>query len=127
MLEWARKHALGRRAWALEGTGSFASGLARELALAGEDVVEVGAFKRARGAKSDRLDAVRAARTALAREHQSSPRVRELREAKALSASRQAVPVTGTKAINELKSLVVVHPNSCGRPWAAVRWPPTWH
>jgi len=65
MLEWARQHAPGRRVWALEGTGSFAAGLSDALAQAGEDVVEVGGVKRVRGAKSDRIDAVRAARTAL--------------------------------------------------------------
>ncbi len=62
MLDWASQHASGRRVWALEGTGSFAAGLAAALAEAGEDVVEVGALKRRRGAKNDRLDAVRAAR-----------------------------------------------------------------
>ena len=61
MLDWASQHAPGRRVWALEGTGSFAAGLADALAGAGEDVVEVGALKRRRGAKNDRLDAVRAA------------------------------------------------------------------
>jgi len=111
MLDWARNHAPGRRVWALEGTGSFAAGLAEALAQAGEDVVEVGALKRARGAKNDRLDAVRAARTAMAREHQASPRVRGLREAiRALSATRHGVLVSRTKAINELKSLIVVAP-----------------
>lgn len=111
MLEWARQHAPGRRVWALEGTGSFAAGLAGELALAGEDVVEVGALKRARGSKNDRLDAVRAARTALAREHQPSPCVGGLREGiRALSATRQAGLVSRTKAINELRSLIVVAP-----------------
>jgi transposase len=111
MLNWAADHAPGRRVWALEGTGSFAAGLAEALAQAGEDVVEVGALKRARGAKNDRLDAVRAARTAMAREHQASPRVRGLREAiRALSATRHGVLVSRTKAINELKSLIVVAP-----------------
>jgi hypothetical protein len=52
MLDWASQHASGRRVWALEGTGSFAAGLADALAEAGEDVVEVGALKRRRGAKS---------------------------------------------------------------------------
>ena len=77
MLDWAADHAPERRSgWALEGTGSFAAGLADVRAKAGEDVVEVGGLKRARGAKNDRLDAVRAARTAMAREHQATPRVR---------------------------------------------------
>ena len=36
MLDWASQHAPGRRVWALEGTGSFAAGLAwwsRAIAL----------------------------------------------------------------------------------------------
>ena len=89
MLDWARTHAPGRRVWALEGTGSFAAGLAGELALAGEDVVEVGALRHARGPKNDRLDAVRAARTAMSRDHQPSPRVRGLGE----------VPTNSTESI----------------------------
>ena len=73
LLEWAQQQAPGRRVWALEGTGSFAAGLAAVLAEADEDVVEVTGTKRGRGAKSDRIDAVQAARTALAREHQAAP------------------------------------------------------
>lgn len=111
MLEWAKNNAPGRRVWALEGTGSFAAGLAEALAQAGEDLVEIGALKRTRGAKNDQLDAVRAARTALSREHQATPRARGLREAlRALSATRHGVLVSRTKAINELKSLIVVAP-----------------
>ena len=111
MLQWAERYAPGRRVWALEGTGSFAAGLAAALSQAGEDVVEVGGFRRARGAKNDRLDAVRAARNAMARELQASPRARGLRDGiRALSVTRQAVLVSRTKAINELKSLVVVAP-----------------
>jgi transposase len=52
--------------WALEGTGSFAAGLVAVLAEAGEDVVEIQSKKRSRGAKNDRIDAIQAARTALA-------------------------------------------------------------
>lgn len=111
ILAWARRHAPGRRIWALEGTGSFAAGLSDVLAQAGEDITEVGSLKRARGAKNDRLDAIRAARSALAREHQSSPRARGLREAiRALTAAREGVLVSRTKAINELKSLIVAAP-----------------
>ena len=74
MLAWAAAHAPGPRVWALEGTGSFAAGLAAFLAEAGEDVVEVAADKRVSGAKSDRIDAVQAARTAMASEHPATPR-----------------------------------------------------
>jgi transposase len=91
------------------GTAAARSILRR--AQAGEDIVEVGALKRACGAKNDRLDAVRAARTAMAREHQASPRLRGLREAiRSLSATHHGALVSRTKAINELKSLIVVAP-----------------
>jgi transposase len=111
LLSWARVQAPGRRVWALEGTGSFAAGLATVLAEAGEDVVEVSGGKRARGAKSDRIDAIRAARTALAREHQATPRASGLREAlRQILVTRQGILVSRTKAINEMKSLIVVAP-----------------
>jgi thioesterase domain-containing protein len=50
----------------LEGTGSFAAGLAEALAQAGEDVAEVGGLRRAGGEKNDRVDAIRSARTVMA-------------------------------------------------------------
>jgi transposase len=111
ILAWADSHAPAPRVWALEGTGSFAAGLAAFLADAGEDVVEVAAGRRVRGAKNDHLDAVRAARHAMACEHQIAPRQRGLREAlRVVVTTRQAVLVSRTKAINELKSLIVVAP-----------------
>ncbi len=111
MLLWASDHAPGRRIWALEGTGSFAAGLVVFLLEAGETVVEVGALKRARGAKNDRIDAIRAARQALARDEQGAPRSGGLREAlRMVFACREGVLVSRTKAINELKSLIVVAP-----------------
>ena len=122
MLAWAGEHAPGRRIWALEGTGSFAAGLVVFLGDAGEKVVEVGALKRARGAKNDRIDAIRAARQALARDEQGAPRSGGLREAlRMVFACREGVLVSRTKAINELKSLIVVAPEELraqlrGRP-----------
>ena len=111
MLTWAGEHAPGRRIWALEGTGSFAAGLVVFLGDAGEKVVEVGALKRARGAKNDRIDAIRAARQALARDEQGALRSGGLREAlRMVFACREGVLVSRTKAINELKSLIVVAP-----------------
>lgn len=59
----------GLRAWAMEGTGGYGAGLARHLADRQERVVELDRPKRpARraGAKSDPIDAERAARDALA-------------------------------------------------------------
>ena len=111
LLDWAQLHAPGRRVWALEGTGSFAAGLATVLAEADEDVVEITGGRRSRGAKNDRIDAVAAARTALASEQQASPRARGLREAlRQILVTRQGALVSRTKAINELKSLIVVAP-----------------
>lgn len=111
LLDWGCRHAPGRRVWALEGTGSFASGFVACLSKAGEDVVEVGGIKRARGAKSDRIDAVRAARQALSSEHQATPRARGLREAlRLVIRTRHALLVSRTKAINELKSVIVTAP-----------------
>ena len=111
MLTWAEHRAPARRVWALEGTGSFAAGLATLLAGSGEDVVEVGGIKRVRGNKNDQLDAVRAARQALASERPVSPRGRGLREAlRQVVTTRHAVLVSRTKAINELKSMIVVAP-----------------
>ncbi len=111
MLAWAEEHSPGRWIWALEGTGSFAAGLVVFLVDAGEMVVEVGALKRAPGAKNDRIDAIRAARQALSRDEQGAPRSGGLREAlRMVFACREGVLVSRTKAINELKSLIVVAP-----------------
>lgn len=64
LLAFAERHAPGRRVWAIESTGSFGAGLTSFLLERGERVVEVDRPKRpARrsGAKSDELDAIRAA------------------------------------------------------------------
>lgn len=111
LLDWGRAQAPGRRVWALEGTASFAAGFVACLAHAGEDVIEVGGIKRARGAKNDRIDAVRAGRHALSSEQQAIPRARGLREAlRLVLTTRHAVLVSRTKAINELKSVIVTAP-----------------
>jgi transposase len=124
MLAWADSHAPGRRVWALEGTGSFAAGLAVFLAEAGEEVVEIGGVKRQRGAKNDRIDAARAARQALAREHQTKVGAHGLRAAlRMILTTRQAILVSRTKAINELKGLIVAAPSSWVRTCGAARWP----
>ena len=61
----AEQHAPGRRAFAVEGSGSYGAGLARFLTGSGEQVFEVGRLPRERrgGGKTDALDAVRAARS----------------------------------------------------------------
>ena len=84
LLGLVAEHVPGRRCWALEGSGCYGAGLASFLADQGEWVVEVDRPKRPRGrngAKSDPLDAIRAGREALSREHLASPRQRGHREA----------------------------------------------
>src|SRR6266516_3643740 len=75
-LKLVDQHAAGRRAFAVEGTGSFGAGLTRFLTGSGEQVLEVGRLRRERrsGAKTDALDAVRAARSVLAQERPATPR-----------------------------------------------------
>ncbi|MFJ8391127.1 transposase [Streptomyces sp. NPDC094438] len=71
LLDFARNHIPGRRCWALEGIGSYVAGLATFLDQAGERVVEVCRPKRPAvrgGPKTDMIDAIRAAKEALASE-----------------------------------------------------------
>jgi transposase len=111
LLRFARRHARGRRVWAIESSGSFGAGLTTFLLAQGEWVVEVDRPKRAarrNGAKSDELDAIRAAREALEREHLAQPRARGEREAvRVLLITRRGAMRARTKAINHLKALVV--------------------
>jgi hypothetical protein len=83
-VRFAERHAPGTRVWAVEGAGHYGAGLARHLSGRDEIVVESGRGsrdeRRLRG-KDDPLDAVRAARTALASEKLSLPRSGQRREA----------------------------------------------
>ena len=68
LLGFARAQLPGRRCWAIEGAGSYGAGLAAFLGANGEQLVEVGRPKRPprrTGAKTDAIDAVRAAPDAL--------------------------------------------------------------
>jgi transposase len=109
------ERAAGRRVWAIEGTGSFGAGLTGFLLEQGEWVVEVDRPARpARrdGAKSDRLDAARAAREALTRQHLAQPRRRGDREAlRVLLASREGAVLARTQALGQLKGLIINAPD----------------
>ena len=114
MLTFAKQEAPGRRAWAIEGTGSYGAGFCSFLLEKGEWVVEADRPARPKGrtgAKSDELDAARAAREALSRAHLASPRRRGDREAlRVLLATRESAVVGRTKAICLLKALLVSAP-----------------
>src|SRR4029453_18148391 len=75
-LALAAEQPAGRRACAVEGSGSFGAGLTRFLAGRGETVFEVGRLRRERrsGGKTDALDAVRAARAVLEQKRPATPR-----------------------------------------------------
>lgn len=111
-LSFAAVHSsVGRRVWSIEGAGSYGAGLAVTATEAGEWVV---GFDRPDGraakdgAKSDALDAVRAARELLGRDQWAEPRARGVREAvRALLGCRDSAQTARTAAINELKALVV--------------------
>src|SRR4029453_10988832 len=114
LLDFAHAHLPGRRCWAVEGTGSFGAGLAGFLQQHGEHVVEVGRPKRLAtrtGAKSDALDAARAAREALGQDHLATPRRRGEREAlRGLLTTRRCPTRARVAATGQLKALIVGAP-----------------
>ena len=104
----------GRRVWAIEGTGGYGAGLTRFLAAHDEPVVELDRPKRAarrHGAKSDPLDATRAAREALGRDQLAQPGATGPRAALSvrLAARRSAVQAAGD-AQRQLHALVIAAP-----------------
>ena len=114
-LRFAEEHARGDRAWAVEGAGHYGAGFARHLSGRGETVLEIGRGprdeRRLRG-KDDTLDAVRAARTALASATLALPRSGQRREALRLLliARRSAVDVR-RQALVQLRSVIVTAPD----------------
>ena len=109
----AEQHA-GLRAWAMEGAGGYGAGLAHHLADCDELVVELDRPKRpARraGAKSDPIDAERAARDALARTQLAAPKTGAQRAAlqMLLTARRAAVEAAAT-AQRQLLAMVITAP-----------------
>ena len=114
-LRFAEQHAGAARVWAIEGAGHYGAGLARYLSGRGEAVVEAGRGprqeRRLQG-KNDGLDAIAAARTALASETLPLPRAGQQREALRLLllARRSAVDVR-RGALVQLRSVIVTAPD----------------
>ena len=106
-------HAVGRRVFAVEGTGSFGAGLTRFLDVRGERVLEVGRMRRERrsGGKTDALDAIRAARSMLAQQRPATPRASGQREAlRALMAAREGAVNAKRAGLCQLRDLLVTAP-----------------
>jgi transposase len=107
------EHASGRRAFAVEGTGSFGAGLTRFLTGHDEQVLEVGRLRRERrsGGKTDALDAVRAARSVLTRERPATPREGGERQAlQALVAAREGAVNAKRAGLCQLRDLLITTP-----------------
>jgi hypothetical protein len=112
-LELAERHARGRRAFAIEGTGSFGAGLTRFLAGRDERVLEVGRLRRERrtGGKTDALDAVRAARSVLTQQRPATPRAGGERQAlQALVAAREGAVNAKRAGLCQLRDLLITAP-----------------
>ena len=114
-VRFAEEHANGARVWVVEGAGHYGAGLARYLAGRSETVLEVGRSPRAERrlhGKDDSLDAIRAARTALASTTLAKPRAGQRREALRLLllARRSAVDVR-REALVQLRSVIVTAPD----------------
>jgi transposase len=112
LLRLADQHAPGRRAFAVEGTGSFGAGLTRFLVSREERVLEVGRLRRERqSGKSDALDAIRAARSVLGQTRPARPRAGGEREAlRALTAAREGAVTARRAGLCQLRGLLVSAP-----------------
>jgi transposase len=112
-LRVAEQHAPGRRAFAVEGAGSFGAGLTRFLADPGEQVFEVGRVRRERrsSGKTDALDAVRAARSVFEQKRPATPRSSGEREAlRALMAAREGAVKAKRAGLCQLRDLLITTP-----------------
>lgn len=112
-LQLARRHAHGRRVWAIEATGSWGAGPCRFLQAEGERVLEVDRPRRQgrSSGKSDPLDAIRAARSALAGERLPEPRSAGKREElRALVAARAGALSAKRAGLCQLRALLVTAP-----------------
>ncbi len=113
VLRLVELHAPGRRAVAVEGTGSFGAGLTRFLTARGERVLEVSRLRRERrsGGKTDALDAVRAARSVLTEQRPSTPRAGGERQAlQALVAAREGAVNAKRAGLCQLRDLLITTP-----------------
>jgi transposase len=110
LVGWLRSHGQVELV-GVEGTGSYGAGLARHLARAGIDVVEVdrpNRQARRRAGKSDTVDAVAAARAALGRISVGRPKSQDgnVEAIRALTVARRSAASERIVALNQLRHLV---------------------
>jgi transposase len=133
LVDLAEQHP-GLRAWAIEGANGYGAGLTRHLLTSkttregsdvesdvessggGEWVIEIDRPERPRrraGAKSDEIDAVRAARDALTRTQLGAPRSGAQRAAlQMLLSTRRGAVQAGADAQLQLNALVITAPEA---------------
>jgi transposase len=126
LVEFADEQA-GLRAWAIEGTGSHGAGLTRYLEQTEELIVELDRPERAKrrgGAKTDAIDAVRAAREALARPRLGTPRAGGQRQALAvLLAGRRSAVAGAPDTERQVRSLLIAAPDKLRSRFAGLKLP----
>jgi transposase len=118
LVELADQHS-GLRAWAIEGTGGYGAGLTAHLNHGGrgeELIIELDRPvrpTRRNAAKSDKIDAVRAARDALTRTRLAQPRTGGQRAAlQTLLTARRSAITAATDAQRQLNALVITAPEA---------------
>jgi transposase len=111
---WAEQLADTRElVFGIEGAGSWGSGLCQHLQRAGHAVLEVERPRRAdrRAGKSDRIDAIAAAKRVLEGESVSTPRRRGILTAiRALLIARRSAVTERTRVLNQLQALNATAP-----------------
>jgi hypothetical protein len=115
LVTWADHHSSAEsRAWSIEGAGSYGAGATQWLTRCGEWVLEFDRPSTTTAkdrAKTDTLDAVRAAREALGRTRLAQPRRGAERQGlRALTVARDGAQRARVAAINELRSVIVTGP-----------------
>jgi transposase len=99
----------------VEGAGSWGAGLSQHLQRAGHTIVEVERPRRRerRAGKSDRIDALAAAKSVLSDDHLSTPRRRGILSAlRALLIARRSAVAERTRVLNQLQALNATAPIS---------------
>ncbi len=104
----------------VEGTGSYGAGLARFLHRHGVDVIEVDRPNRAerrRSGKSDPLDAVEAARSALSGRAKSLPKSKDgaVEAIRVLGVAKRSARQARVKALTQVRHLVITAPDELRR------------
>ena len=111
---WAEALAAGRElVFGIEGAGSWGAGLCEHLVRARHSVLEVERPRRRdrRAGKSDRIDAIAAAKRVLADESVSTPRRRGILTAmRALLIARRSAVIERTQVLNQLQALNATAP-----------------